>query len=215
MQALRRSMRAARHLRALQCLGSVAKHTEKGHQCAPYADSGTQSLLLGALKPSCTPPCLFTVFTVLASPGAALLACTDYGAQVQASEHPSALRSGVSHDRWTSCGPRPSWCARCLVRYPCGAHRRAERHFLLTFLVVQVLVEYSPESVDAFIEIADAVEEAFPQLKVEGSEVPGRVPALTVTCDDVTVSGEDATATAVVEALRKNFRGSLQDVHLE
>ena len=53
---------------------------------------------------------------------------------------------------------------------------------------------------------------------VEGSEVPGRVPALTVTCDDVTLSGEAAgapSAAAVVEALRENFRGSLQDVHLE
>ena len=83
---------------------------------------------------------------------------------------------------------------------------------------LQVLVEYSPESVDAFIEIADAVEEAFPQLLVEGTEVPDRVPALTVTCDDVAVSGEAAgspSAAAVVEALRANFRGSLQDVHLE
>ena len=71
---------------------------------------------------------------------------------------------------------------------------------------------------DAFIEIADAIEEAFPQLLVEGTEVPGRLPALTVTCDDVAVSGEAAeppSAVAVVEALRANFRGSLQDVHLE
>ena len=95
-----------------------------------------------------------------------------------------------------------------------GQKRRAKPLFS-DFPFVQVLVEYSPESVDAFIEIADAVEEAFPQLMVEGSEVPGRVPALTVTCDDVTVSGEDASAAAVVEALRENFRGSLQDVHLE
>jgi len=81
-----------------------------------------------------------------------------------------------------------------------------------------VLVEYNPDSVDEFIKIADAVEEAFPQLMVEGTEVVNRVPAISVSCDDVHVNGEGPetpSPSSVVEALRTNFRGSLQDVHLE
>ncbi len=81
-----------------------------------------------------------------------------------------------------------------------------------------MVVEYGPVSVDTFIEIADAVEEAFPQLMVEGTEVPDKGAAITVCCDDVVLGGEGGpapSADAVLDALRTNFRGSLQDVHLE
>jgi len=80
------------------------------------------------------------------------------------------------------------------------------------------VVEYGPESVDTFIEIADAVEEAFPQLMVEGTEVPDMGSTITVCCDDMVLGGGGGpapSAAAVVDALRTNFRGSLQDVHLE
>jgi hypothetical protein len=36
---------------------------------------------------------------------------------------------------------------------------------------MQLFVEYNPEEVDRFIEVADAVEDAFPGLVVEGVEV--------------------------------------------
>ena len=42
--------------------------------------------------------------------------------------------------------------------------------------------------------------------------------AMTVCCDDVVLGGEGGpapSADAVLDALRSNFRGSLQDVHLE
>lgn len=37
--------------------------------------------------------------------------------------------------------------------------------------ILQLLMEYNPEDVDRFIEVADAVEDAFPGLVVEGIEV--------------------------------------------
>ena len=38
---------------------------------------------------------------------------------------------------------------------------------------LQVIVEYNPADVDRFIDIADAVEERFPSLMVDGQEVDG------------------------------------------
>lgn len=40
-----------------------------------------------------------------------------------------------------------------------------------TIIPVQLLVEYQPQDVDRFIEVADAIEEAFPGLVVDGVEV--------------------------------------------
>ena len=37
--------------------------------------------------------------------------------------------------------------------------------------VLQVTVEYHPDDVDSFIQLADAFEDAFPDLQVVGSEV--------------------------------------------
>jgi selT/selW/selH-like putative selenoprotein len=37
-------------------------------------------------------------------------------------------------------------------------------------VLVQVVVEYHPDEVDKFIEVADAIEEAFPRLVVDGVE---------------------------------------------
>ena len=49
MQALCRSMRAARHLRAAQCLGLMGSKTETGQHCAAQSASDTLFSLLGAL----------------------------------------------------------------------------------------------------------------------------------------------------------------------
>ena len=102
-------------------------------------------------------------------------------------------RSGVQACRgcaWTSCDASPelptcsvrrrSWCAACTLKTPGPPVAQAFVFLqptagpcssLCMSLAAQarapwgqVVVEYGPDSVDTFIEIADAVEEAFPQL---------------------------------------------------
>lgn len=51
----------------------------------------------------------------------------------------------------------------------------------MLLVLLQVLVEYDSAEVDGFIELADAVEDAFPGVIVEGVEVSDKAGAFTVT----------------------------------
>jgi hypothetical protein len=70
-------------------------------------------------------------------------------------------------------------------------------------------VEYDPAEVDHFISIADAVEDAFPSMVVDGVEVEGRPGAFDVTLEDGTAVARREPGAAlpggddVVERLRQ------------
>lgn len=49
-----------------------------------------------------------------------------------------------------------------------------------------MVIEYDPAEVDRFIEVADAVEDSFPGVMVEGVEVEGRPGAFDVALEDGT-----------------------------
>ena len=59
------------------------------------------------------------------------------------------------------------------------------------------MVEYDPAQVDRFIEIADAVEDVFPGVLVEGVEVEGRPGACDILLEDGTLVVGTASGGAV------------------
>lgn len=73
-------------------------------------------------------------------------------------------------------------------------------------MYVQVTIRYGPDAVDGFIEIADAVEERFPDLQVDGDEAEELTDgAFEVLADDGRVlqsaSKEEFIPEAVIKAL--------------
>lgn len=60
------------------------------------------------------------------------------------------------------------------------------------------MVEYDPAEVDRFIEAADAIEDAFPGLIVDGVEIEDRPGAFTVSLEDGTTVFTRASETAEV-----------------
>ncbi len=98
---------------------------------------------------------------------------------------PRAASSAASPDAPPSTARRPRWCARAATARWRPPALLALLYFALSLAVFtnslshpppssnntkQVWVSYAPADVDAFIAAADAVEEAFPGVLVEGEE---------------------------------------------
>lgn len=74
------------------------------------------------------------------------------------------------------------------------------------YVVLQLVIEYGSGAVDDYIRVADAIEDRFPDLAVDGQELDVESGALTVTREDGTVlyKGDvDTASDTFIEELEK------------